>query len=63
MSLLKRLCKACDWLCALCVHLLREQGIAVCAGAGFQVRAVDATTVQEPGRAPCSIECPLVLRT
>ena len=50
VALLKRLRKSRDWLYALCVELFREHGIAVSAQAGFQVRAFDATTVQEPGR-------------
>ena len=50
VALLKRLRKSRDWLYALCVELFREHGIAVSAGDGFQVRAFDATTVQEPGR-------------
>ena len=50
VALLKRLRKSRDWLYALCVELFREHGIAVSATSGFQVRAFDATTVQEPGR-------------
>ena len=50
VALLKRLRKSRDWLYALCVELFREHGIAVSSEAGFQVRAFDATTVQEPGR-------------
>ena len=50
VALLKRLRKSRNWLHALCVELFREHGIAVSADNGFQVRAFDATTVQEPGR-------------
>ena len=50
VALLKRLRKSREWLYALCVELFREHGIAVSAAKGFQVRAFDATTVQEPGR-------------
>ena len=50
VALLKRLRKSGDWLYALCGELFREHGIAVSSEGGFQVRAFDATTVQEPGR-------------
>lgn len=50
VALLKRLRKSGDWLRALCIALFREQGIAMSADGGFQVRAFDATTVKEPGR-------------
>ena len=50
VALLKRLRKSADWLRALCIALFREQGIAMSADGGFQVRAFDATTVKEPGR-------------
>ena len=50
VALLKRLRKSADWLQALCVALFREQGIALSAAGGFQVRVFDATTVKEPGR-------------
>jgi len=50
VALLKRLRKSGDWLRALCIALFREQGIAMTADGGFQVRAFDATTVKEPGR-------------
>ena len=49
VALLKRLKKSKGWLHALCVRLFEEQGLAVVPGAAFQVRAVDATTVKEPG--------------
>ena len=50
VTLLKRLRKSKAWLRALCVALFREQGIAVSADGGFQVRAFDATTAKEPGK-------------
>jgi len=50
VALLKRLRKSKDWLRALCLQLFREQGVAVSADGGFQIRAFDATTVQEPGK-------------
>ena len=46
---MKRLKKSKGWLHALCVRLFEEQGLAVIPGGAFQVRAVDATTVKEPG--------------
>ena len=49
VALLKRLKKSKGWLHALCVRLFEEQGLAVVPGGAFQVRAVDATTVKEPG--------------
>ena len=49
VALLKRLKKSKGWLHALCVRLFEEQGLAVIPGGAFQVRAVDATTVKEPG--------------
>ena len=48
--MLKRLRKSSGWLRALCIALFREQGVALSAQGGFQVRAFDATTVKEPGR-------------
>ena len=50
VALLKRLRKSKAWLHALCAELFREQGFAVSAAGGVQVRAFDATTVKEPGR-------------
>ena len=50
VALLKRLRKSRDWLYALCGELFREHGMAVSSEGGFQVRAFDAATVQEPGR-------------
>ena len=49
VALLKRLRKSKGWLHALCVRLFEEQGLAVVPGGAFQVRAVDATMVKEPG--------------
>lgn len=49
VALLKRLRKAKAWLAALCVELFQQQGFAVGAEGGFQLRAFDATTVKEPG--------------
>lgn len=50
VALLKRLKKAKDWLYVLCVQLFQEQGIAMAADGGFQIRVFDATTVKEPGK-------------
>ena len=49
VALLKRLKKSKAWLHALCVRLFEEQDLAVVPGGAFQVRAVNATTVKEPG--------------
>ena len=49
VALLKRLKKSKGWLHALCVRLFEEQGLAVVPGGAYQIRAVDATTVKEPG--------------
>ncbi|MDE0626458.1 MAG: IS4 family transposase [Bryobacterales bacterium] len=46
----QRLRKARDWLRALCRELFREAGVDVASDRSFQVRALDATTVKEPGR-------------
>jgi hypothetical protein len=50
VALWKRLRKSQDWLQALCVELFRERGLELPAGGAFQVRAMDATTVKEPGK-------------
>ena len=50
VALWKRLKKSQDWLQALCLELFRERGVELAAGGGFQVRAIDATTVKEPGK-------------
>ena len=48
---MKRLKKARDWLRGLCAALFLENGAALsAAGSGFQVRAFDATTAEEPGK-------------
>ncbi len=49
VALLKRLKKSSEWLRALCVRLFRERDLAVVPEGAFRVRAVDATTVKEPG--------------
>ena len=46
----QRLRKARDWLHVLCRELWREAGVELAADRGFQVRALDATTVKEPGK-------------
>ena len=50
VALMKRLRKSGDWLRALCVALFEERGVEVSAAGGFEVRAFDATLVNEPGR-------------
>ena len=50
VALWHRLRKSQAWLRALCLELFRERGVELSASAGFQVRAIDATTVKEPGR-------------
>lgn len=50
VALWHRLQKSADWLRGLCVELFRERGLELAGAAGFQVRALDATTVKEPGR-------------
>ena len=50
MAQRKRLRKSQAWLHALCAELFREQGVAVSAAGGFAMRALDATTVKEPGK-------------
>ena len=49
-ALWNRLKKSQAWLRALCVELFRERGLELSASAGLQVRAIDATTVKEPGK-------------
>ena len=46
----QRLRKAKGWLHALCMELWREQGVDLSADGGLQIRALDATTVKEPGK-------------
>lgn len=50
VALWKRLKKSQDWLQALCIELFRERGVELGGQAGLQVRAIDATTVKEPGK-------------
>ena len=50
VALWKRLKKSRDWLQALCLELFRERGVELAAGRGLQMRAIDATTVKEPGK-------------
>ena len=49
VALMKRLRKSRPWLHALCVSLMREQGISPAADECVQMRVFDATTVKEPG--------------
>ena len=50
VALWKRLNKSREWLRGLCIELFRERGMELAGGGGFQVRAVDGTTVEGPGR-------------
>ena len=50
VGLLKRLKKSREWLHGMCVKLFREQGMLEGKEGEIQVRAVDATTVKEPGK-------------
>lgn len=50
VALWKRLKKSRDWLQALCLELFRERGVELAGGGGLQMRAIDATTVKEPGK-------------
>ena len=50
VALWKRLKKSRGWLQALCLELFRERGVELAAGGGMQMRAIDATTVKEPGK-------------
>lgn len=45
-----RLQKSADWLRGLGVGLFRERSLALTGAGAFQVPAVDATTVKEPGQ-------------
>ena len=49
VALLKRLRKSSEWLRRLCEELFRENGVEA-EGDGTLMRAVDGTTVCEPGR-------------
>ena len=50
VALWHRLRKSQAWLRALCLELFRERGVALSEAGGLQVRALDATTVKEPGQ-------------
>lgn len=52
VALKKRLAKSGPWLLSLCRALFEERGstTAQCPEAGLRLRAVDATTVKEPGK-------------
>ena len=50
VALWNRLRKSQAWLRSLCVELFRERGVGLSEDGGFQVRALDATTVKEPGK-------------
>ena len=50
VALGKRLKKSKAWLQALCRELFQERGIDLAAAGGLQMRAVDATTIKEPGK-------------
>ena len=45
-----RLRKSSNWLRSMCVELFRERGLELAGTGGFQIRSLDTTTVQEPGR-------------
>ena len=45
-----RLHKSARWLRGMCVELFRERGWEQAGAGGFQIRALDATLVKEPGR-------------
>ena len=49
-ALWNRLQKSAGWLRHLCVELFLERGLEMAGTEGFQIRAMDATTVKEPGR-------------
>ncbi len=49
VALWKRVKKSKDWLHALCGELFRECGLELGAAGARPIRAVDATTVKEPG--------------
>ena len=50
VALWNRLRKSQAWLRSLCLELFRERGVGLSEEGGFQVRALDATTVKEPGK-------------
>ena len=49
-ALWNRLRKSQAWLRSLCLELFRERGVALSETGGLQVRALDVTTVKEPGK-------------
>ena len=50
VALWNRLRKSQAWLRSLCLELFRERGVELSEAGSMQVRAVDATTVKEPGK-------------
>ena len=50
VALWNRLRKSQAWLRSLCLELFRERGLELSETGGLQVRALDATTVKEPGK-------------
>ena len=50
VALWNRLRKSQAWLRSLCLELFRERGLELSEAGGLQVRALDATTVKEPGK-------------
>ena len=50
VSDINRLRKSQAWLRSLCLELFRERGLELSEAGGLQVRALDATTVKEPGK-------------
>ena len=50
VALWNRLRKSQAWLRSLCLELFRERGVELSEAGGLQVRALDATTVKEPGK-------------
>ena len=50
VALWHRLRKSQMWLRALCMELFRERGVELSENGGRQMRALDATTVKEPGQ-------------
>jgi len=50
VAVFKRLRKSSAWLHAMCVELFRERGIAPSRDGCLRMRAIDTTTVKEPGR-------------
>ena len=50
VALWKCLKKSKDWLHALCGELFRERGVELAASGGPPMRAINATTIEEPGQ-------------